>query len=64
VNPNWVQVSDEGQCEKKQGKKKKDKEKTKASKNNKDGVKQPETQKEKKPVSCWICVKENYAKNC
>jgi hypothetical protein len=36
----------------------------KASKSNEDGSKQPETQKEKKPVSCWICAKEHYAKNC
>jgi hypothetical protein len=64
VKPKQVQATDEGQHEKQQGKKKKDKEKMKASKNNEEGAKPPETQKEKKPVSCWICVKENYAKNC
>jgi hypothetical protein len=56
--------NDEGQREKQQGKKKKDKEKMKASKSNEDGSKKPETHKEKKPVSCWICTKEHYAKNC
>ena len=29
-----------------------------------DNTKQIDTSKEKKSISCWICAKEHYAKNC
>ena len=48
-----------------QGKgKKKEKGKTKTSKGNKDNAKKTDTTKEKNLISCWICAKEHYAKNC
>jgi len=48
-----------------QGKgKKKNKGKMKMSKGIEDNAKQMDTTKEKKSISCWICAKEHYAKNC
>ena len=35
----------------------------KTSKGSEDNAKQIDTTKEKKPISCWICAKEHYAKN-
>jgi hypothetical protein len=34
------------------------------SKDNEDNAKQMDVEKEKKSILCWICAKENYAKNC
>jgi hypothetical protein len=50
---------------KQQGKgKKKNKGKMKTSKGSEDNAKQMDTMKEKNLISCWICAKEHYAKNC
>jgi len=36
----------------------------KMSKGSEDYAKQTNTVKENKLISCWICAKEHYAKNC
>jgi hypothetical protein len=58
--------SEDAQGEKqRQGKgKKKDKGKAKTSKASEDNAKQTNATKEKKLISCWICAKEHYVKNC
>jgi hypothetical protein len=58
--------SEGAQSEKKQqGKgKNKDKGKAKISKGNDNNARKMEASKEKKLISCWICAKEHYEKNC
>jgi hypothetical protein len=58
--------SEDAQGEKQQqGKgKKKDKGKMKMSKGSEDNAKKTDATKEKKLISCWICAKEHYVKNC
>jgi hypothetical protein len=36
----------------------------KTSKGSEDNAKKTDTTKENKPISCWICAKEHYVKNC